>query len=154
MSHVVELLTADAPSSAMTSHVEVRAIPGVGILGDRYHQGVGTFSPHPQKPDHEITFIEQEAVDAFVRDSGIAFTARDARRNVVTHGVDLNALVGKEFSVGSVRIRGVRLCEPCSYLAKKTSPQTLYGLVHKGGLRAQILSEGVLKVGDLITALR
>jgi MOSC domain-containing protein YiiM len=73
-----------------------------------------------------------------------------ARRNIVTDGVSLNDLVGKEFYVGEVRIRGIRLCEPCSYLAKISFPEILKGLVHKGGLRAQILSEGLIRVGDTI----
>ena len=83
----------------------------------------------------------------------MAFTAADARRNVVTLGVRLNDLVGQEFCVGAVRIRGLRLCEPCSYLAKRSVPEVLKGLVHKGGLRAQILSEGVIGVGDRIEAV-
>jgi len=127
---------------------EVRAIPGRGLVGDRYFFGEGTFSPHPQKPDFEITFIEHENIEAFARDSGLAFTSGHARRNIVTEGVDLNELAGKEFLVGEVRIRGIRLCEPCTYLAKTSFPETLRGLVNKGGLRAQILSEGVIRVGD------
>ena len=138
----------------MDTREEVRVVPGLGIEGDRYFSGKGTFSPHPQKPDYEITFIEQEKIDGFVRESGLPFTSLDARRNVVTQGVDLNALVSKEFMVGAVRMRGVRLCEPCNYLAKKTSPLTLSGLVHKGGLRVQILSAGVVRTGDPITPHR
>ena len=65
-------------------------------------------------------------------------------------GIDLNSLVGREFSIGAVRIRAIRLCEPCNYLAKQTSPQILHGLVHKGGIRAQILSAGEIRVGDEI----
>ncbi len=129
---------------------EVLAVPGRGLVGDRYFSGDGTFSPHPQKPDYEITFIEREKIEAFARDSGLAFTAALARRNIVTEGVDLNELAGKEFLVGEVRIRGIRLCEPCNYLAKITFPEILKGLVNKGGLRAQILSEGVIHVGDCI----
>ena len=129
---------------------EVRAIPGKGLVGDRYFSGEGTFSPHPQKPDYEITFIESEKIEAFARDTGLAFTPGHARRNIVTEGVDLNALAGKEFLVGDVRIRGIRLCEPCNHLAKASFPETLKGLVNKGGLRAQILSEGVIHIGDCI----
>ena len=129
---------------------EVRAIPGKGLVGDRYFSGNGTFSPHPQKPDYEITFIESEKIEAFARDTGLAFTSAHARRNIVTEGVDLNALAGKEFLVGDVRIRGIRLCEPCNHLAKASFPETLKGLVNKGGLRAQILSEGVIHIGDCI----
>jgi MOSC domain-containing protein YiiM len=134
----------------MKSLSSVRAFPGRGLEGDRYFAGAGTFSPHPQKPDHEITLIEQENIDAFVRSTGLAFTAALARRNVVTQGVSLNDLVGRQFRIGEVRIRGIRWCEPCSYLAHTTYRETLHGLVHKGGLRAQILTEGVLHAGDLI----
>lgn len=134
----------------MTSQSEAHVVPGKGIEGDRYFVGIGTFSPHPPKPDFEITLIEREKIDAFARDTGLPFTSFHARRNLVTEGVDLNALAGREFLVGAVRIRGIRLCEPCSYLAKTTFPETLKGLVHKGGLRAQILTEGCIRVGDTV----
>jgi len=130
---------------------EVRAVPGRGLEGDRYFAGCGTFSPTPQKPDFELTFIEEEKIADFARASGLPFTAHHARRNIVTSGVDLNALSGREFLVGEVRVRGLRLCEPCSYLAKISWPETLRGLVHKGGLRAQILTEGTLRPGDEIS---
>ncbi len=147
MSLVIEILTAESPVAPMVRRREVRAVPGRGLEGDRYFAGTGTFSPHPQKPDFEVTLIEQERVEEFARGSGLAFTAAQARRNVVTRGVDLNALAGREFLVGAVRLRGVRLCEPCSYLAKATHAEVLRGLVHKGGLRAQILTEGILREG-------
>src|SRR4030095_1145114 len=144
MPSVSQILIADSPASPMTSRSDVRAVRGKGIEGDRYFGGIGTFSPHPQKPDYEITLVEKEKIDAFARETGFAFTAFHARRNLVTEGVDLNALAGREFLIGEVRIRGVRLCEPCSYLARMTFPETLRGLVHRGGLRAQIVSEGTI----------
>jgi len=137
----------------MTSRSDVRAVPGKGLEGDRYFGGIGTFSPHPQKPDYEITLVEKEKIDAFARETGLPFTAFHARRNLVTEGVDLNALAGREFLIGEVRIRGVRLCEPCNYLARMTFAETLRGLVHKGGLRAQIVTEGTIRVGDPVIAL-
>jgi MOSC domain-containing protein YiiM len=109
--------------------------------------------PNPRKPDYEVTLIQQEHVEALAAQSGRSFTSHHARRNIVTRGVDLNALVGREFRIGNVLIRGIRLCEPCSYLAKASFPEVLDGLVHKGGLRAQILSEGEIRVGDLLTEL-
>jgi MOSC domain-containing protein YiiM len=150
MAHVAQILIAESPASPMTSLSEVRAIPGKGLEGDRYCSGVGTFSPKPPKPDFELTLIEQEKIEAFARESGLPFSSLQARRNIVTEGVKLNELVDKEFWVGEVRIRGIRLCEPCNYLAKISFPETLKGLVHKAGLRAQILSEGSIKVGDLV----
>jgi len=135
----------------MTSSASARAIPGRGLEGDRYFNGRGTFSPTPPKPDFELTLIESESIEAFARESGLPFTAQHGRRNLVTQGIALNDLVGREFTIGEVRVRGVRLCEPCNYLAKITWPEVLRGLVHKGGLRAQILTEGTLRVGDPIT---
>ena len=150
MGQVVEILIATTPGESPVPQESVRAIPGRGLVGDRYYEVLGTFSPQPHKPDYEVTLIQQEHIDAFSASFGLAFTARDARRNLVTRGVDLNALVGKDFRVGSVLIRGIRLCEPCNHLAKQTWPEVLPGLVHKGGLRAQILSEGDIKVGDAL----
>ena len=125
-------------------------MPGYGLEGDRYFNGLGTFSPQPQRPDFQITFIEREKIDLFASESGLLFTAFHARRNIVTEGVDLNSLVDREFLVGQVRIRGIRLCEPCSHLAKISFPEALKALVHKAGLRAQILSEGYIRIGDHI----
>lgn len=96
----------------MSARAEVRAVPGRRLEGDRYFEGLGTFSPHPQKPDFEVTLMEREKVEAFAAETGLPFTTERARRNLVTEGVDLNALVGREFLVGVVRLRGRRLCEP------------------------------------------
>ena len=151
MPSVEQILIAETPASPMVNRFAVRALPGRGLEGDRYFIGVGTFSPNPQKPDFEITLIEKEKVEEFARDSGLPFTTSHARRNIVTEGVDLNALVGREFYLGEVRLRGIRLCEPCTHLSKASFPETLKGLVHKGGLRAQILSEGNIHTGDIIS---
>ena len=150
MSRVIEILVASSPSSSMESRDSVRAVPGRGLEGDRYFFGLGTFSPNPHKPDYEVTLIQKEHIESFQAASALPFTSKDARRNLVSEGVDLNSLVGKDFTIGSVRMRGIRLCEPCNYLAKSSFPEILQGLVHKGGLRAQILSEGVIRVGDPI----
>ncbi len=150
MSRVVRILIAESPQSPMVAQPAARLVPARGVVGDRYHDGVGTFSPHPRKPDFEVTLIESEQIAEFARASGLPFTAEMARRNLVTEGVDLNALVGKEFLVGEVRLLGMRLCEPCSYLARTTFPEVLPGLVHRGGLRARIVTEGDVSVGDRV----
>jgi MOSC domain-containing protein YiiM len=150
MPRVVQILVADSPSTPMNSLGQVRAVPGSGLEGDRYFSGVGTFSPHPQKPDFEITLIELENIQAFAKESGLPFDALAARRNFVTEGVRLNDLIGRDFWLGAVRIRGIRLCEPCSYLAKVSFAEVLKGLVHKGGIRAQILSERTIHAGDSV----
>ena len=129
---------------------QVVAIPGVGLEGDRYAKQQGTFF-NPQ-PDFELTLIEAEAIEALRRDYHVELDAGESRRNIVTRGVPLNHLVGKEFGVGKVRVRGIRLCEPCNHLQKLTGKPVIKGLCHRGGLRAQILTQGTIHVGDAINA--
>jgi MOSC domain-containing protein YiiM len=97
-----------------------------------------------------VTLIEVEALEALQRDYGVELQPSESRRNIVTRGVALNHLIGREFSVGDVRLRGLELCEPCGHLEGLTRPGVKQGLIHRGGLRAQILSEGVINVGDRI----
>ncbi len=127
---------------------EVAAIPGAGLEGDRYALKAGTF--YKPTPDHELTLIEAEAIEALQRDYQIELSAGEARRNIVTRNVALNHLVGREFAVGEVRIRGIRLCEPCGHLQTLTGKPVIKGLLHRGGLRAQILSAGMIRVGDAV----
>lgn len=150
MGHVVEILIAESPSAAMKPQASVEAFPGKGLQGDRYFLGLGTFTPKSHQPDYELTLVEKEKIEAFAAQADRIFRPEDARRNIVTEGIDLNALVGKQFLIGEVLIRGVRLCEPCSFLARSTFPETLKGLIHKAGLRAQILTQGTLRIGDKI----
>jgi MOSC domain-containing protein YiiM len=124
----------------------VRAVPGRGLEGDRYFAGIGTFSSAPSVGGRDVTLIEIESVDAL----GMTLSAADTRRNVVTSGVPLNHLVNREFRVGTVLMRGTRLCEPCAHLEQLTQPGVLKELIHRGGLRAQILSEGVIRAGDTV----
>jgi MOSC domain-containing protein YiiM len=138
---------AKAPTNSVAS---ARAIPGVGLEGDRYALKQGTF--FKPLPDFELTLIEAEALEAMKREYDIELAPGDARRNVVTRGVPLNHLVGQEFVIGDVRIRGIRLCEPCSHLQTLTEKPVIKGLRHRGGLRAQILSEGEIRVGDTLRA--
>ncbi|HUS34783.1 MAG TPA: MOSC domain-containing protein [Verrucomicrobiae bacterium] len=150
---VVEILIAEAAKLPMKTLTECDAVAGCGLQGDRYFSNSGTFSPNPQKPDFEITLIEKECVEAFARESGVAFTAADARRNIVTEGIQLNDLAGSQFTIGEVLLQGIRLCEPCTHLARISFPEVLQGLVHKGGLRAQIIRGGKLRVGDEIRTI-
>ena len=112
MARLTNILIAASPSAPMVALCEVRAVPGLGLEGDRYFSGTGTFSPHPRKPYFEVTLVEREKIEAFAAESGLPFTAALARRNLVTEGVDLNGFVGREFSIGAVRLFGMRLCEP------------------------------------------
>lgn len=148
---VVEaLLTAPRAEEDIETQTTVELHAGRGIPGDRYFDGTGTFSAS-EKHGQELTLIEAEVLDA-LREEGLELTAADARRNVVTRGIDLNALVGQEFQLGTARCVGRRLCEPCSHLQRLTGRALLRPMVHRGGLRADIVSSGVVSVGDAIVA--
>lgn len=145
---VVSINIAAEAEAPMQSVSEARAVPGRGLEGDRYFDQKGTFSK-PQ-PDRELTLIEAEAVEAMKHELDVDYGLSDSRRNVVTRGVPLNHLVGREFWVGEVKAKGLKLCEPCSHLQKLSHEKVLPGLVHRGGLRAQILSEGMIRVGGTV----
>jgi MOSC domain-containing protein YiiM len=144
---VVSLHLAAEASAPMQTVTEVRAVPGRGLEGDRYFTGTGFYSQKPSTGGREVTLIETESVEAL---DGIKLAAADSRRNIATAGVPLNHLVGREFYVGAVRMRGVRLCEPCQHLDELTQPGVMKELVHRGGLRAQIITEGVIRTGDAV----
>ncbi len=128
---------------------EVRATAGLGLDGDRHALGTGTF---PSKlPGSALTLIEAEVCESF----SPALEPDVHRRNLVTRGIALDRLVGHEFSIGEVRCRGVRLCEPCVVIQRYANRPILRALVHRGGLRADILSDGTLRAGDPVrVALR
>lgn len=137
----------------MESVAEIRAVPGQGLEGDRYFQKQGTF--WKPKSDVEVTLIEAEAFEGLARETNLDLDPSAGRRNIVTRGVPLNHLVDREFQVGEVRLRGMRLCEPCKHLQKISGkPGILGGLIHRGGLRAQILTEGTIHAGDPIVEAR
>ena len=148
--NLVSINIAPSANQPMQSVEAIRALPGAGLEGDRYANRSGTYS---QKDDgsRQVTLIEIEAIEALREEAGIDLPAAEARRNLVTQGVPLNHLVGKTFQVGDVTLRGIRLCEPCEHLAGLTQAGVLPGLIHRGGLRAEILKEGIIRMGDLIT---
>ena len=148
---VVSIHVAPGRAAPTVSVPQVRAVPGKGLEGDR-HFGRAEDDPDAPRPDREITLVELETIEALARDYDIRLEPGDARRNIVTRGVGLNHLVGRDFTVGEATLRGLQLCEPCSHLASLTHEKVLRGLVHRGGLRAQILNEGVIRVGDIIRA--
>jgi MOSC domain-containing protein YiiM len=128
---------------------QAKAVAGSGLEGDRYFKSESR-STNEKEAGREVTLIEIEALEAIQRDFGITLGLGGSRRNLVTRSVPLNHLVGKDFCVGEVRLRGIQLCEPCSHLASMTEKKVLPALVHRGGLRAQILSGGLLRTGDAI----
>jgi len=125
-----------------------RALAGRGLEGDRYASGAGTFSANAGERD--VTLIETEVLDEFRRDYGRTLSPAETRRNLLTKGIRLNQLIGREFLIGTVPMRGLRLCEPCAHLARLTSAPVLPGLIRRGGIYATILRDGELLAGDSI----
>lgn len=150
---VVGLFVAEKASSAMRAVKRVSALAGRGLEGDRYAAKAGTFTPTSDTlKGYDLTLIESEALDSLTLPDGSQLGYGEARRNVVTKGVELNALVGRKFVIGDVVCFGQRLCEPCSHLELLTKPGALRLLVHRGGLRADVLTDGLLDLGDVIRA--
>jgi MOSC domain-containing protein YiiM len=134
----VEGITLVLDSKGAIQRVEaVRAEAGRGLEGD-YHG--------------DLTLIAAEALEGLREDTGIELAGHDTRRNVLTRGIDLNALVGQRFRVGSVEAVGVELAEPCTKLRRLSGePGVLRGLVHRGGLRANVVTDGQIAIGDGIS---
>jgi len=127
---------------------------GAGIRGDRHFREDGG------NADSAISLVESEQVEMFNELTGLSIAPHDTRRQVVTTGVPLNDLVGVRFRIGEVQLQGVELCEPCSHLAALLREQhqitdvsatdIIRGLMHRAGLRARILTDGEIRVGDQV----
>lgn len=143
---------------ATERHGELLALPavqlkaGAGIVGDRF------FGRRRTQPGRNLTLIEAEAIAAAAAALGLPIDPAAPRRNVVTCGIRLNDLVGCEFRIGSLRLRGVELCEPCVVLGRNlatpalTRERIVCAFLGRGGLRATVLDDGVIRVGDAIRA--
>ena len=126
----------------------IEAIPGQGLDGDRY--ATRAAASEVEHADREVTLVESEALEALARDYGIEMAPWETRRNLATRDVPLNHLVGRSFRVGGATLEGLRLCEPCGYMERMSGKRVVPGLVHRGGLRARILSAGRIRVGDTV----
>lgn len=126
------------PTEALEPVDSVRAEAGNGLAGDRKYRAGG------QRPGGALTLIEAEVLEE------VGLSGPEARRQVVTRGVRLNDLVGKRFRVGEVECLGIELCEPCLHLQELTRPGIINDLLHRGGLNADILSDGTIAVGDAV----
>jgi MOSC domain-containing protein YiiM len=139
MAGSVEQIALTPEESALPGAVDEVEVAPAGIVGDRYQQA------------GDITLIEVEALEALREDTGIELSHEESRRQLLTRGIRLNDLVGKRFRVGSVECVGAELCEPCSHLQSLTYPGILPGLVHRAGLRADVVSGGRIAVGDALS---
>jgi MOSC domain-containing protein YiiM len=141
MSGSVEAIHISAAESELPRPVEAVEVTADGVVGDRYGEA------------RDLTLIEAEALEGLREDTGIELSAAASRRQVLTRGIRLNDLVGERFTVGGVECVGQELCEPCNHLQGLTQEGVLRGLVHRGGLRADIVSGGRISVGDAVAPL-
>jgi MOSC domain-containing protein YiiM len=143
---VERIFTRCAPGGTQTEHDAVRVVAGAGIEGDRYFA-------RQDEPGQNITFIEAEEIESFFAEQQIPADLSVTGRNVITRGIRLNELVGREFLVGTMRFRGVELCEPCLGFGEALATPSLLPaavvkrMLHRGGLRADALSSGELAIG-------
>jgi len=145
---VVEQIAIAGEFEELPAVVErVRAVAGKGLEGDRY------FAPDGAITGEAITLIAAEALEGLRADTGIELSHEASRRNVLTRGIDVNALIGRRFTLGEVLCEGIELCEPCNHLKQLTEDGILRGLVHRGGLRADVLEGGTIAQGDALRVL-
>jgi MOSC domain-containing protein YiiM len=142
-----EICVASAAGEPVQTLETVRAIAGRGLEGDRHVSGKGTFPSGP--PGSALTMIEAEVCESFEP----PLTPEEHRRNLVSRGIDLNGLVGRDFTIGELQCRGMRLCEPCTVVQRYAARPVLRELVHRGGVRVDILQDGAIAVGDEIRAI-
>lgn len=142
----VEAIFISAKRGELPHRVEaVRAMAGKGLEGNRYFD--------TGRPEQELTLVEAEQLERVAAEDGLDIDAAATGRNILTRGVDLNALVGKRFRVGAIECRGIELCEPCTTMEARTVPGAIKALTHRAGLNAEILVDGELRPGDEIAPL-
>ncbi len=148
---VVALFIVDRRSAPMKQVQQLNALAGRGIEGDRYFMGTGTYSKKPE-PGRQVTLIKSEILESLRDEFDITVKPEESRRNVLTQGVEINELIGTEFFVGPVRLRAHRITQPCLHLEKLLDQPGLYQrLWDNGGISCEILSDGIIKPGDIIT---
>jgi MOSC domain-containing protein YiiM len=147
---LIAIAIAPSAGAQMQAVAALQAVAGHGLEGDRYANLKGTFQRGRTEPKQQVTLIEEEAIQSAARDYQLPVTHLSMRRNLLTRGVPLNHLVGVEFLVGNVRLKGIILCEPCKHLEKISGNGLIEAMRHRGGLRSEILEGGILHVGDTI----
>jgi MOSC domain-containing protein YiiM len=149
---VLEIWTAPRAAAPMVRQLEVQAIAGVGLAGDRYALGGGTWARYPQL-EKQVTLIDADEVTAAGREAGVDLLPRDTRRNVVTGGIELPALVGSYVAVGEVLLFGSKRCPPCRHLERLTGHSLLQTLATRGGINAAVFAGGLIRPGDAVRAV-
>jgi MOSC domain-containing protein YiiM len=149
---VLHIHTAPSAGQPMVELDRVDAIAGVGLAGDRYATQSGHWSPIARRGER-LTLIANEELVRLGTEQGIWLEPGATRRNITTTGIDLDSLIGRRFAIGPVVCQATRRCEPCTYLEELIDEEVLYALVHRAGIRVQILEGGTISVGDPVRLL-
>jgi MOSC domain-containing protein YiiM len=149
MGKVIHIYTAPTRGAAMVARAVVTSLANQGLVGDRYEM-----PKNRRGADYQLTLIELENIEAYVKEVDGAFTPDIPRRNIVTRGIALNDLCGKTFRVGGAACEGIELCEPCGLFASRTRREVLQFFLHRGGLRARIVEGGEIRVGDDVEVVK
>jgi MOSC domain-containing protein YiiM len=148
---VVSIYIAPLAGSQLETIEVAELRSGKGIAGDRYFQQQGTFSKQLESgADWEVTLIESEEIRNYNEAQSTDWHDGAFRRNIVTRDIRINDLVGRQISVGTALLEGIRLCEPCAYLGSMLGPEIVKGMAHRAGLRARILASGYVRPGDSV----
>jgi len=146
---VLEIWLTGAAAEPMRRVPAVEAVAGLGLTGDRYALGGGTWAQYPDL-EKQVTLIDSDDVAAVAAETGSELTAGDTRRNLVTTGVDLPSLVGRWFTVGDVLLFGMKRCPPCTHLERLTGVRLIKAMVHRGGINAAVFAGGQIAEGSAI----
>ena len=146
---LAEIWVAAAAAAPMRRLPTARLVAGAGLEGDRYALGGGTWADYPDL-EKQLTLIDADDVAAVARETGAALTPRDTRRNLVTTGIELPALVGGWFAVGDALLFGMKRCPPCTHLERLTGVRLIKGMARRGGINAAVLAGGEIRDGDVV----
>ena len=149
MARIEHIFIAPEKGAQVQALPTVEAIAECGLKGDRYSNDLNR-----KNAGQQVTLIEAEAIEKFVADTGLAMAPHEPRRNLVTRGIDLNALLGQRFTVGECELEGIELCEPCATWGRNTHMEVVRFFVHRGGLNARIVKGGTISVGSSIAGRR
>ena len=134
----------------MQALATIEALAETGLAGDRYAIARSRNANSRPDPTREVTLIQSENLDYFFEQTGHRLAMSDSRRNIVTAGIRLNDLCARQFQIGTAMFEGIELCEPCNPLKRRTHPELVRVLRHRGVLRARIVQGGTLSVGDAV----
>jgi MOSC domain-containing protein YiiM len=146
---VVEIWLAGAAAEPMRRMAAVEALTGLGLAGDRYALGGGTWAQYPDL-EKQVTLIDRDDVAAVAAETGSDLAPGDTRRNLVTTGIDLASLVGQWFTVGDVLLFGMKRCPPCTHLERLTGVRLVKAMVHRGGINAAVFAGGPITEGAVV----